>query len=286
MNIVLAADYGYREQVIVTIKSIMRFHDSVTFYVINKDYPSEWFQEMNEHLGKFHSRIQDCKLIAADYQNFNTYEHISEATFYRYHIPELVAADKVLYLDADLVVTGSLKALYDTDISQVAVAAVPDTLVKYLQHKKEFNAGVLLIHSKKWRELKVLEKALHMHADSQISLPDADQSVLNLLFKDNWLELPIQYNYQVAGYHVALRSSVITSQLPLIVHYTTSMKPWKKNYIPLSFISKMKSLLVGRLFFKEVLTNRLNLPFQEIWDEIETLSWDDVMQVYQQEILK
>ncbi|MER0122281.1 glycosyltransferase family 8 protein [Streptococcus sp. ZJ93] len=199
LPIVMAADYNYHEYVETTIKSVMLYHQNVHFILLNKDYPEEWFIKLNQHLASLHSKIEDKKINTDDYQHFETYSYITEATFYRYHIAELAEHDKVLYLDSDIIVTGSLRSLYETNIEEYALGAVADTCVCYFHGKKEFNAGVMLINNKRWREKKVLEKTLTIHQQPNLSLPDADQTVLNMLFKDEWLALDRTYNVQTCG---------------------------------------------------------------------------------------
>ena len=50
--------------------------------------------------------------------------HITISTMDRLYIPELLPGlDKVIYLDIDLIVQGDIGELYDTNLSQTAIAA-------------------------------------------------------------------------------------------------------------------------------------------------------------------
>ena len=66
-----------------------------------------------------------------------------------------VLGDKVLYLDVDMIVRHSLDSLWDTDINDYAIAAVPDmdeqshiesNRLPYPMETGYFNAGMLLIN--------------------------------------------------------------------------------------------------------------------------------------------
>ena len=88
---------------------------------------------------------------------------ITQATYYRLNLAEILPEriDKVLYLDGDVICRKSLVSLWNTDISQCAVAGGPDASETafekenhlHLQHwNGYFNAGVLLINLRWWRE--------------------------------------------------------------------------------------------------------------------------------------
>jgi len=274
MNIVMAADTYYKNQLEVAIKSIMTCNRSVHFFLLNNDFSQEWFKEMNCRLEYFDSYITDCKIENKHFNNFKTNSYITEATFYRYHIPNIIKEEKVLYLDVDLIVTGDLHSLYDDDVQDVYLAGVEDIGIAYFQKKKEFNAGVMLINNKKWREKGVLEKALGIHKNPDIMLPDADQTVLNILFEKNWLEVSDTYNQQVfAGFPFVRRNNPVKKSV--IIHYTTSVKPFTKFY---KKIKQLTSLLVKhrKITIVEFIRNIYRIPLSDEWNKVSEMSWSEV----------
>lgn len=101
--------------------------------------------------------------------------------------------DKVLYLDADIVVYDNLKNLYDTDISKYDFAASKDYLGKWFIDYRYLNSGVLLMNLKKMRDEGLLAKCREMCVKQKMLLPD--QTALNLICKQK-LYLPRKYNEQ------------------------------------------------------------------------------------------
>ena len=82
--------------------------------------------------------------------------HISSATYIRFEIPALLKnIDKVLYLDADLVITDDLSDFWNVELDDNYVAAVENPFFnryKSLGISPEFgyfNAGVLLMNLKR-----------------------------------------------------------------------------------------------------------------------------------------
>ena len=107
----------------------------------------------------------------------------------------LPQCDKVLYLDSDMVILDDVAKIYDTDMEGKPSAAVPDVFSSILQehsveignldYKKTFNAGVLLMDTKKFEEEKIREKCLRLLEEDYNrkirKLIFADQDALNLV---------------------------------------------------------------------------------------------------------
>lgn len=205
-----------------------QYGQSIHFYLVN-----------NERLQHFP--------IGLNYQ----LDHVgtSLATYYRLFLTEILPdnIDKVIYLDGDILVVDKLVDLWKTDISAYALGAVPDSYTNKIEHFNRlrypqplgyFNAGVLLINLKYWREHQVI----HQFCDYVKRYPERlhchDQDVLNVLFKEAKLELPFRYNI-LNEYCFALPYSLVSWEYdnqiqaaqthPAIIHFTCIPKPWYKN---------------------------------------------------------
>lgn len=274
LTIVLAADYAYAPYLETTLKSLHVNHDGLKIYLINKDFPNQWFDFLNSQLSQKSSCIVDKKIDMADFSGFQTWGHINEATFYRYYIPRLIPEERIIYLDSDIVVTGSLLPLWELDLKGRSLAAVSDFVVKKLQKRVDFNAGVMVIDNQKWREKQVWEQALSLHRNPEVTIgPDADQEVLNNLFQQDWLVLDEVYNFQTA---YSLRQYRFPNSLPLVLHYTTGRKPWNPRVGNWSY--RWKGFLKGRVSLVEALTNKARLPRATVqpWQEYNELSWESI----------
>lgn len=236
-SIVLAADLDFETQLLTTIKSICAHNKHVDFYLFNNNFPNEWFDNLNGKLERINCKIKNIKIIRDELKSFPTYQHIqSETTFYRYFIADLVEAEKALYLDADLVVTGSLDPFFDIELDTKPIAACIDELGLFVGGEKGFNAGVLLVNIPVWKQKGVSNLAMHLSNLIIDKVSSADQSILNILFKNDWLELKNYFNYLV-GFENLLKTNNLSvlitrkeNEVPLIVHYNTSNKPWKELY--------------------------------------------------------
>ncbi|VNM99067.1 Glycosyl transferase [Streptococcus pneumoniae] len=226
--IVLGADSNYMDKVETTIKSVCSHNRDIRFYIFNSDFPTEWFQLMNKRLSVLNSEIINIKITDDTISHFHLpTPHLSSATYLRYFIPNFVFEKKVLYLDSDIVVTSSLTALFDIDLDGYPLGVVPDIPTT----DEEFNSGVLLIDTNRWREEDIYRQlfeltiAHHEHVYG-------DQGIFNILFKDRWKRLDITYNLQVGvdahRYYMGDYDWYeLFEGVPCIIHYTTENKPWK-----------------------------------------------------------
>ncbi|MDK6636147.1 MULTISPECIES: SP_1767 family glycosyltransferase [Streptococcus] len=230
--IVLIADQAYTEQLTVTMKSIMYHNKSVDFYIINQGIMPDWFRKMRRIVrnlgGELYNIPFDIGLISAEWRTQN---HISPIAYAKYFIPRLIDRERVLYLDTDVIVNGSLTSFFLTDLKGFPVAAVRDV-------DGSFNTGVMLIDNLQWKDLSVSDQCLELSEDKksehwELEHFNGDQTILNSVFQDNWLELDKRFNVQV-GYDLVAFYNHWTEHFnledePLVIHYTTNRKPWNSS---------------------------------------------------------
>ena len=223
--IVLAANYAYVDQVLTTIKSICYHNRSICFYLINSDFPNEWIKQLNKRLEKFDSEIINCRVTSEQISRYKT--DISYTVFLRYFVPDFVKEDKALYLDCDLVVTKNLDDLFATDLQDYPLAAIRDFGGRAYFGREIFNAGVLLIHNALWKQENMTQKLIDLTNEWHDKVDQADQSILNMLFENKWLELDFDYNHIVIHKQFTDYRLPVGQNYPAIIHYLSHRKPWK-----------------------------------------------------------
>ena len=251
---VLAGDYGYIRQIETTLKSICYHNSDVKVYIFNQDIPQEWFISIRGKMAYRNSEIVDIKLFEGNMQNWSlppVGQHINFMTFARYFIPSFVSEDIVLYLDCDLVVTRDLTDLVSIDLTNKPLAAAK--VIYGLEDR--FNAGVLLINNAYWKENAIQQELIKITEREHKNLPEADQTVLNIVMGENYVLLDDTYNFQIGYDQVAdNRGQYFIFELPLnplpaIIHYLSADKPWK-------------TYSVGRL--------------REVWWKYNQLEWSQI----------
>ena len=222
--VVLAANYAYVEQVMTTIKSICYHNRSIRFYLINSDFPNEWFKQLNKRLERYDSEIINCRVTYEQISRYKT--DISYTVFLRYFVSDFVQEDKALYLDCDLVVTKNLDNLFETDLQDYPLAAVRDYGGRVYYGREMFNAGVLLINNRLWKQENMSQRLIDLTNEWHDKVDQADQSILNMLFENKWIEMEFDNN------HVVIHKQFTDYELPAgqdypgIIHYLSHRKPW------------------------------------------------------------
>lgn len=253
INIVLAADLNFSEQIISLIKSICYHHRNVRFYLIHKQFTNEWFEVLNKKLAVLDSEIISARIVdLEDFSHLIKTNNFTESICYRYLIPE-IQEERVLYLDADIVVDGKIDELYFSDFNGKLLLAVKDCFINDIEYSPNirpyFNSGVMLINNDLWRKLNITEKLLSItrRLNETVLL---DQDALNIVLAGQWNEIAPIYNYQTGILNLVFESKVLKNSLltqmsadelweyyqqeireisPKIIHYTTEFKPWKNS---------------------------------------------------------
>ena len=223
--VVLAANAAYSEQVLTTIKSIVCHNRFIKFYVINSDFPTEWFVSMRKKLAKLDCQIVNARVSASLVSNFKT--DISYTVFLRYFVADFVEEEQALYLDCDIVVTRDLSEIFAVDLGSHPLGAVRDLGGEVYFGEQIFNSGVLLINVNYWRENDIAGQLIEMTDNLHDKVTQDDQSILNMLFENRWMELPFAYN--CITLHTTFSDYEPEKGLyPPVIHYLTERKPWKE----------------------------------------------------------
>lgn len=171
--------------------------------------------------------------------------HISVETWYRLLLPRLLPdVERVLYIDADAIVTAELDALWQTDMGEHSVAAVDNAFIAQSRDRvrklglgtgRYFNGGVLLLDLARLRAADWTARALdyaQRHADTLALL---DQDVMNILLGPHRLTLSPRWNCQNSVFyftdsraHFGEAASREATENPAIVHFEGPgmAKPW------------------------------------------------------------
>lgn len=145
---------------------------------------------------------------------------------------------RIIYLDSDIMVTADLGDLFHTHMHGHPIAAVQDAGMRQiycdpagLNARHYFNAGVLLIDLAQWDV--PAKRALALFAEKGATYSCLDQDVLNIVFKDNWLELDARWNLTEQRQPFASRWFELmwpdgrdNEEIPPSVYHMTPFKPW------------------------------------------------------------
>lgn len=235
LTICFAVDFGAVYQLNTALKSLLAHNKHVKVYILNHNIPQDWFIATRRRMETVGSELIDIKIDSGKVERIKKYvKDVAFPTYFRYFIPEYIPEDYVLYLDADLVVTGSLDGLKNLSLENYYCAAVPDPMNPEpdLTDSNYLNAGVLFLNNKLLKEDNMTQKFLDISDEVFHYVGCGDQSVLNLAFAHRWIELSDTYNYlpniEYKWDKIGLAHKArYFDSLPLIIHYAIELKPWR-----------------------------------------------------------
>ena len=229
--VALVGNYTYINQILTTIKSVLFNNKAVNVYVLNPDIPQEVFVSINQRLSNSEYRLYNVKIDMGELTGIeSTFKRIPKETYARFMAPDLVDAQKILYLDSDVIVNDDLRTLFEMmDVTDTVLAARE----RIGERELPFNSGVMLINADRWRQEQIGPQLLTYARGHRDELPNGDQSVLNEALGDRIREIdPALYNYQIGSDFVQSFRDIPLSeadQMPnhVIWHYTTGEgEPW------------------------------------------------------------
>ena len=173
--------------------------------------------------------------------------------FLSYVLPEDV--ERLLYIDSDTIVTGSLDELATMPMERHPLAMSLDSLVR--RHKKHlgflkddfyYNSGVILFSMEDWRKARCSERIANHVRNVRAWYPSPDQDLLNVVLKGEILKLPPKFNIQPIYLAFPLRAYLRTFgsrgfyslneikeslETPVIYHFFRFIGefPWHKDNV-------------------------------------------------------
>lgn len=265
--VVFSADETYAPYLGVTLQSLVE-HASSEFNYDILILDGGILPEMKRTLASilpggsqhFSLRYIDMQEYREELDKLFVDRHLSSATYYRLILSSLLEDyDSVLYLDCDLLVMDDLALLYRCDLEGYLVAGVKEIATYWIDpswHQEwhqsiveqgvenplhSFNAGVLLMNLKAFREIKLERRLLDLARNNRFI--QHDQDVLNIACENRWQLLPGEWNYQYhqcAPYEFSEETSRQEQTIMdepasyRIVHYIRDQKPWSHPDKPLA----------------------------------------------------
>ncbi len=245
--IFFASDDNYVPFLAVSLESLEYYADKNYDYkivILNSDNIS--LENKSRLMAEYSKENFDIEFVDVSpyiekiQSKFHTRDYYSKVIYYRLFIPTMYPEyKKAVYLDCDIVLKDSVSNLYNIDIGENYVGAVPDQSVKHLsedfqkyvenrvgvdKYDKYFNSGILVMNLDKLREIDFENIFIDLlNAVTFMAAPDQDY--LNVICKNHvhfidekWNEMPLPVEFE-------------RSDKPSLIHYNLSFKPWRLDDI-------------------------------------------------------
>lgn len=261
VNLFFACDDAYAPFLSVTLTSIREHRDLNREYavrVLHTGMSAEAQERLSKQLQApgFTLEFPDItEYVKAFAQRLHTRDYYSCATYYRLFIPRLYPQlSKALYLDSDLVLRTDVARLYDLELGDDLVGAVPDAVVGsveefrlYVRNRLDmerpehyFNAGVLLMNLEAMRRWDFEERFLELLSQVTFRVGQ-DQDYLNVLCRGRVRYVGEEWNVMPTGAQVCC---------PSLIHYNLDAKPWRRDDV--QYADTFWSIAARSGFLKEI----------------------------------
>ena len=216
--VVYIGDKGFVTQIGVSMYSLFENNKdlAICVYLLSDHMPKEELNKFEVLALKFSQEIHILDIpplekLAQNKLYSSKDEEWPTLVFTRMFLTKILPKNikKVLCLDGDTVIMGSIKSLFDTDINNYAAAAVLDSsnhfklLNGFSRNDHYFNAGVCLLNLEYWRSHDMLENIIHIITKQHGQFLDNEQAVFNIVLKDLILVLKPYYNLMKRFYDAA-----------------------------------------------------------------------------------
>lgn len=252
MNIAYSCNDYYIPQTGISIISLCENNkesDNISIYFIGKDVSPanvSLLRAITEGYGR-HFIYIDFDTIAYDLNISSIGRHI-ETIYAKVFFTRIEGLDKIIYLDSDTIVDGSLEPLWNDDISEVYMGAV-QTFSKMKgqlgipEQAPFFNDGMAIVNVDYCRKYNLTDKVLKVVAEYNGNPPTLSEGALNKVCLGHVKYISPRWNC-MAGilYHAKLNMKYLASILdqysendlkescehPIVIHYLTAFynRPW------------------------------------------------------------
>ncbi|MCM1568100.1 MAG: glycosyltransferase family 8 protein [Roseburia sp.] len=255
MNILYSLNNRYVPVAGVSIVSLLENNKDVQeihIFLIDCGMTDESKKILSDLVGNYNRMIKFIPLD--DLVNDGDLNAPNKSYYGRFFGTQITEEDRLLYLDCDLLINGSLEELYQTEMHDAWIAGVQGPGASYEcrqrigfpEEKQYLNTGMLLMNLKAWRAEKVTEKLvdfLNLHGEIP---PYHDQNIINAVCYDHMLVLEPKYNLlwsmmcckpkhicrlnKIKKYYTDAQIQEAV-KAPVIIHFSNSIygRPWYRN---------------------------------------------------------
>ncbi len=243
MNILISVCEDFLKPAKVMLYSLASYHDNLNVYLLYSSLREEQIEELKGYLADKCNAVLHPINASGFFVNVPLSKQYGKPELYfrllaPYILPEDL--DRVLYLDADIIINGSIEAFYNQDFEGSYAAFIKDRFdfcdevvaqKKKLGLKEEdvyFNSGVMLINLYLFREKIKLNDIMTFIDERKEDLFYFDQDILNCILLDHKKLCDLIYNFQAYPFESLNLFEIMDNTK--VLHYTDLPKPWDPNY--------------------------------------------------------
>lgn len=214
-------------------------------YIITTNFSDKNLYRLNTYLEKkYNQKVTRVVIDEGDRDKFPVSKQFSYSGFHKMYAFRKLAEteDRLMCLDADMVILKSLKEFYYQELDDYYIGACRDSHINrdyihleeigFGKDEKYFNNGCLVLDLKKYTNEYSNEQYIKWINENEEKIKYVAQDVINVLFKGKIKENPYEiYNNQVYSFNnVSDEELQRINRECSILHYVGKIKPWDYRY--------------------------------------------------------
>lgn len=265
LNVLYQSNDNYAAITGVSMTSLMENNkdlDEINIYVLNDNISKTNIEKMQKCCNDYNRNLilVDTKEILQHLKDLNVapFKNTYTTYFKLMAIKNLkMKGDRILQLDGDTIIHGSLKELCTIDLTDCILRATYDCTMN--DYKKlidipltdhYYNCGVLLINQDMWIKENCEERVVDHLKHVRNGYYTVDQDIINVLFRDKIKYLDLKYNFNSGFFIYGIKESLkmydlkdnyyntveeveVAYRNPIIYHCMGAMtgRPWEQDSI-------------------------------------------------------
>lgn len=252
MDIVYACDNNYIEQTTISMVTLLKTNPNpVKFWIVHDGITVENQRLMLTKTEGYQREIEflDIDHVLKDILINKTGRH-PKTVYAKLFIGTLIDSDRVLYLDSDTVVTGSLEELWNKTMQEILIAGVQMPYSAKMKASMGIKAenpylcdGIVMLNLQLWRAMNISEQCKAYILKHEGKPPMLSEGTLNYVCQDYAEVLNPAYNlmpsmilysekqikklFKVENYYSEYKLENARKN-PIIIHYINELfnRPW------------------------------------------------------------
>lgn len=254
INILVAVNDNYCIPLQTMLLSLAKTNrDHLDLYLMSSELSRRNIMKLEKHMkNNCHGTLHIIEVSRDFLKDAPIGNHFSKEMYYRIFCSIFLAdtLDRVLWLDADIIVIKDIGDLYRMDFQGCSIVACDERQgeggeeiarscnirLGRREDQRYFNSGVMLFNLEKIRKHFSKEQIFQLIDSKRNILVSPDQDILNLVYEDDVVFADaIRFNYQVHfDWWMNDEKGLINDQT-CILHYIGPWKPWKPKNTHFTF---------------------------------------------------
>jgi len=253
INLLFTLNKNYLPQLVALLRSYNLFHPNIetNIFILTSNITKYNFTIYDSYFSKT-NKFHIIKIPNDYFNDAPITKRYPKEMYYRIFaslfLPKNI--NKILYLDPDIIINGSLLKLYNMNISNyyfIGASNVGHFITRFNQIKngaskdsKYINTGVMLMNIKKLRKEQNINDVYDYIKNHQLTLTLPDQDIISALYGEKILlidnliynlsdRIISQYNFKHFNSKQKIDLKWVDENTK-IIHYFGRNKPWRKKY--------------------------------------------------------